>query len=136
MVEGENAYFVVRMDSVLDREATDQEKETIVNERQQDAYSDLLDQWKDEADITVNDKEWEKVTDTEQFTIKQPETEESADDSTADTTESTEGDTEAAEDTAGEPGDSTEAQEDTSGTAGTDTSAEEGQDSAAQTQAE
>ncbi len=138
VVEGENAYFVVRMDSVLDREATDQEKETIVNERQQDAYSDLLDQWKDEADITVNDKEWEKVTltDTEQFTIKQPETEESADDSTADTTESTEGDTEAAEDTAGEPGDSTEAQEDTSGTAGTDTSAEEGQDSAAQTQAE
>ena len=138
VVEGENAYFVVRMDSVLDREATDQEKETIVNERQQDAYSDLLDQWKDEADITVNDKEWEKVTltDTEQFTIKQPETEESADDSTADTTESTEGDTEAAEDTAGEAGDSTEAQEDTSGTAGTDTSAEEGQDSVAQSQAE
>src|SRR5699024_4916108 len=95
VVEGENAYFVVRMDSVLDREATDQEKETIVNERQQDAYSDLLDQWKDEAGITVNDKEWEKVTltDTEQFTIKQPETEESGEDTAAGTGEETAEDT-------------------------------------------
>ena len=47
VVEGENAYFVVRMDSVLDREATDQEKESIVSERQQEAYNDLLDQWKE-----------------------------------------------------------------------------------------
>lgn len=29
VVEGENAYFVVRMDSVLDREATDQEKKIL-----------------------------------------------------------------------------------------------------------
>lgn len=135
VVEGENAYFVVRMDSVLDREATDQEKESIVADRQQEAYNDLLEQWKDETDITVNDTEWDKVTltDTEQFTIKQPETEESAEDSTDTTTdaaESTEGDTEAAEDTA----DSTETQEDTSGS--TDTSAEESQDSIAEDQAE
>ena len=33
------------MDSVLDREATDAEKENIVSERQQNAYNDLLDQW-------------------------------------------------------------------------------------------
>ena len=120
VVEGENAYFVVRMDSVLDREATDQQKESIVSDRQQEAYNDLLSQWKDETDITVNDKEWEKVTltDTEQFTIKQAETEESAEDSTdstADTAESTEEDTESAEDTAGDTAegsaDSTEAQE-------------------------
>ena len=120
VVEGENAYFVVRMDSVLDREATDQQKESIVSDRQQEAYNDLLSQWKDETDITVNDKEWEKVTltDTEQFTIKQAETEESAEDSTdstADTADSTEEDTESAEDTAGDTAegsaDSTEAQE-------------------------
>ena len=89
VVEGENAYFVVRMDSVLDREATDQQKESIVSDRQQEAYNDLLSQWKDETDITVNDKEWEKVTltDTEQFTIKQAETEESAEDTAGDTAE-------------------------------------------------
>ena len=95
VVEGENAYFVVRMDSVLDREATDQKKEDIVDERQQDAYNDLLKEWKDDTDITVNEKEWKKVTltDTEQFTIKQPETEESTEDAAADTGEDTAGGT-------------------------------------------
>ncbi len=101
VVEGENAYFVVRMDSVLDREATDAEKENIVSERQQDAYNDLLDQWKDDADITVNNKEWNKVTltDNEQYTIKQPETEDTTEDSSTDAGESTENSTDTQEDT-------------------------------------
>ena len=43
VIEGEDAYYVVRMDSVLDRDATDSQKETIVQERQSEAYSDLLD---------------------------------------------------------------------------------------------
>ena len=95
VVEGENAYFVVRMDSVLDREATDAEKENIVSERQQNAYNDLLDQWKDDADITVNNREWDKVTltDNEQYTIKQPETEETTEDSSTDAGETTENST-------------------------------------------
>ena len=94
-VEGENAYFVVRMDSVLDREATDAEKENIVSERQQNAYNDLLDQWKDDADITVNNREWDKVTltDNEQYTIKQPETEDTTEDSSTDAGETTENST-------------------------------------------
>ena len=92
VVEGENAYFVVRMDSVLDREATDAEKENIVSERQQNAYNDLLNQWKDDADITVNNREWDKVTltDNEQYTIKQPETEETTEDSSTDAGDTTE----------------------------------------------
>lgn len=102
VVEGENAYFVVRMDSVLDREATDQEKENIVSERKQEAYDKLLEQWTEDADITVNEKEWKKatLTDTEQYTIKQAETEETdtTEDSAAeDTTEDT-----SAEDTSAE----------------------------------
>ena len=101
VVEGENAYFVVRMDSVLDREATDAEKENIVSERQQDAYNDLLDQWKDDADITVNNKEWKKVTltDNEQYTIKQPETEDTTEDSSTDAGETTENSTDTQADT-------------------------------------
>lgn len=101
VVEGENAYFVVRMDSVLDREATDAEKENIVSERQQNAYNDLLDQWKDDADITVNNREWDKVTltDNEQYTIKQPETEETTEDSSTDAGETTENSTDTQADT-------------------------------------
>lgn len=76
VIEGEDAYFVVRMDKVLDREATDNKKETIVNGRKQDAYAKLLEKWNKEADFKVDNKEWEKVTltDNDQYTIKQPET--------------------------------------------------------------
>lgn len=77
VIEGEKAYFVVRMDSVLDREATDAEKETIVSRRKQDAYSEILKKWNEEAKMTVDEKAWEKVTltDNDVYTFKQPETE-------------------------------------------------------------
>ena len=66
------------MDSVLDREATDKEKESIVQERKQEAYNDLLKDWEKDAKFTVNKKEWKKaeLTDYDKYTIKQPETEE------------------------------------------------------------
>lgn len=87
VVEGENAYYVVRMDQVLDREATDAEKEQIVNERKQEAYQKLLDEWKEKAEITVNEKEWKKVTlsDNDVYTLKQPETEETPEEETENT---------------------------------------------------
>ena len=128
VVEGENAYFVVRMDSVLDREATDQEKENIVDERQQEAYSDLLEQWKEDTDITVNEKEWEKVTltDTEQFTIKQAETEESTEDAAADTGEDAPGETEdGAADTSDSTGTDAGTTEETQGETDSSTQAQE-----------
>lgn len=87
VVEGENAYYVVRMDQVLDREATDAQKEQIVNERKQEAYQKLLDEWKEKAEITVNEKEWKKVTlsDKDVYTLKQPETEETPEEGTENT---------------------------------------------------
>lgn len=77
VVEGENGYYVVRMDSVLDRGATDQEKLSIVNERKQEAYNDLIEDWEKDTKLTVDEKEWKKVTltDADQYTIKQPEVE-------------------------------------------------------------
>lgn len=89
VVEGENAYYVVRMDQVLDREATDTAKERIVNERKQEAYQKLLDEWKEKTEITVNKKEWKKVTlsDSDVYTLKQPEVEEIPEDTTEGTQE-------------------------------------------------
>ncbi|HIX77684.1 MAG TPA: hypothetical protein H9734_08850 [Candidatus Fusicatenibacter merdavium] len=89
VIEGEDAYYVVRMDSVLDREATDEEKDTIVQQRQSDAYNDLLDSWIDESDISVK-RAWNKleVTDYDLYTMTVDSSEESTDsssDSTADT---------------------------------------------------
>lgn len=91
VIEGEDAYYVVRMDSVLDREATDEEKDTIVQQRQSDAYNDLLDSWIDESDISVK-RAWNKleVTDYDLYTMTVDSSEESTDstansDSAADT---------------------------------------------------
>ena len=42
VIEGENAYYVARMDSVFDEDATKSKKESIVSERKQEAYNNLL----------------------------------------------------------------------------------------------
>ena len=94
VIEGENAYYVVRMNSVLDREATDSQKETIVQERQAEAYSNQLDTWVEESDISVK-RAWNKleVTDYDLYTMTVDTSEESTDsttESTADTDSSSE----------------------------------------------
>lgn len=82
VIEGADGnYYLVRMDSVLDREKTDENKETIVENRKSDAYDALLKQWKEEAAITVNESLWKnvKVQDSEQYRTKEvSETEESS----------------------------------------------------------
>lgn len=94
VIEGENAYYVVRMNSVLDREATDSQKETIAQERQAEAYSNQLDTWVEESDISVK-RAWNKleVTDYDLYTMTVDTSEESTDsttESTADTDSSSE----------------------------------------------
>lgn len=106
IIEGEDAYYVLRMDSVLDREATDSQKETIVEERQAEAYNDLLDTWVEESDISVKSA-WKKleVTDYDLYTMTvDSEEETTSDDSTAE--EETTADSDSADD-AGESTDST-----------------------------
>ena len=85
VIEGEDGnYYLVRMDSVLDREKTDENKETILENRKSDAYDALLKKWKDEASVTVNDSLWKKVKvqDSEQYRMKEvSETEETSEES-------------------------------------------------------
>jgi foldase protein PrsA len=59
-VEGDG-YYVVRLDSTYDEEATATEKETLLTERQEQAYDDLLKEWKDATDWDVNDTYWSWV---------------------------------------------------------------------------
>lgn len=61
IIEGKNAYYAIRMDAVIDREATDNQKETIVSERRDDAYNDLLDSWIEESSISVKSV-WKSLT--------------------------------------------------------------------------
>ena len=60
-IETDGGIYVAQLTSLFDREATDQEKANIVDERRQAQYDSLLEEWRNETDITVDEKVWGKV---------------------------------------------------------------------------
>ncbi len=86
LVEGDNGYYVARVTSLLDREATDTKKEEIVSERQQELLDDTIDGWREDADIEVYERVWNKIDFTTlTVTMKQDETDsDDSDDSDTD----------------------------------------------------
>jgi foldase protein PrsA len=68
VVETDSAYYVVRLDSECDEDATATKKEEMISEKQEDYYDDIVDGWKDEVTWTLNEKEWNKVTFDKHFT--------------------------------------------------------------------
>lgn len=97
LVETDSGIYVAELTSLLDREATDAEKESIVEQRRQDQFDSLLEEWKDAIEIEVNDRVWNKVDFIDQgVTVVMPEeetdtTEDSGTDTTTEGTESTDG---------------------------------------------
>lgn len=75
VITGESSYFLVRMDSTFDKDATEKKKDEIVEQRKNDHYKEVCDGYKEGVKYEVNEKEWAKVTFDELFTIKQAETE-------------------------------------------------------------
>lgn len=61
LVETDSGIYVAQLTSLLDREATDNEKETIVSTRKSDRIEELLEQWMEETEIKVNEKIWKKI---------------------------------------------------------------------------
>lgn len=61
VIETDNGLYVGRLTSLLDREATDAEKQNIVEQRKQDQYDSLLAEWREAAEIEENDRVWAKV---------------------------------------------------------------------------
>ena len=53
---------VLKVTSLLDREATDAEKESIAEERKEKQYKDLCEEWKKDVKIEVNEKVWDKIS--------------------------------------------------------------------------
>lgn len=79
VLTGEEAFFVARMESTFDEEATESKKKEIVEQRQSDHYTEVCDGYKEGVKYEVNEKEWAKVTFDDLFTIKQEEAEDSED---------------------------------------------------------
>lgn len=61
VVEGDNGYYVARVTSLFDQEATDAKKQEIVSQRKQDLLDDTLSGWRKKADIKVHKWTWKKV---------------------------------------------------------------------------
>lgn len=61
VIETDSGLYVAKLTSLLDRKATDAKKESIVEERRQDQYNSLLEQWREDTKIKVDDKAWDKV---------------------------------------------------------------------------
>ena len=61
MIETESGYYVVQLTSLLDREATDTEKDNIVKERQSEKYTETLEGWTKDTEIKVFDKVVKKI---------------------------------------------------------------------------
>ena len=95
IIETDTSYYVVRLDKVLDEEATETERESLKSTKERDYYSETTQKWLDDAKVEVNKKVMKtlKITDSHTFTYKTPETEETTEevvDETADTTEDAE----------------------------------------------
>jgi foldase protein PrsA len=61
LIETDTYYYVIRMDSTFDEEATEQERQSIISQREDDRYDEVVQGYKDEAEWSVNDKVWEPV---------------------------------------------------------------------------
>ena len=61
-IESDAGVYVAKLTSLLDREATDQKKASIIEERKQEQYDSLLKKWRKETDIKVDKKVWKKVS--------------------------------------------------------------------------
>ena len=84
IVTTDDSYYVIRMNSTFDEEATESKKEEIVENRKNDHYTEVCDGYKEEAEFVLNEEEWAKVKFDEYFTLKQVEATEgdTTDDST------------------------------------------------------
>lgn len=61
LIEGTDCYYIIRLDSEFDEDATATKKESIISDRQDEVYQTVTEGYKDAVKITVDDKEWAKV---------------------------------------------------------------------------
>ena len=62
VIEGESAIYVAQVTSLFDKDATEAEKEEIVEERKDEFYTETVEKWTEDTKIKVNDEVWEKVS--------------------------------------------------------------------------
>lgn len=75
VIETENAYYVVRLDSEFDKEATESKKTEIVDNRKTEAFNAIYEGWEAEEDAFVlNESAWASIRFKDKITLKTTET--------------------------------------------------------------
>ncbi len=73
VITTDDNYYVVRMDSTFDKDKTEEKKESIIQQRKDDHYTEVCDGYKEGVTYELNEDEWAKVKFDDHFTIKQTE---------------------------------------------------------------
>ena len=61
LIDTDKYYYVIRMDSLDDKEAAERERQSIISDRKQALYQETLDGYKNAAQWSVDDKAWEPI---------------------------------------------------------------------------
>ena len=72
VIDTENAYYVVRLDARTDAAATEATKESIISDREDALYEEVLSGWQEEHTWEVKESVWKDVTFDRLFTTVEP----------------------------------------------------------------
>ena len=61
LIETEKYFYVIRMDSLFDQDATDRKRASIISDREDELYDSTVDGYKEAAEWSVDEKVWEAV---------------------------------------------------------------------------
>ena len=89
VIEGDDGYYVVRLDKMLDEDATENKEKTVISERKSDLYDSTLEDWVKEEKIKVKDKVWDQITVTDSVSFVYKSADSSDDTESGDTQEDT-----------------------------------------------
>lgn len=73
VIETEDAYYVIRLDSEFDQKATDEKKDEIIGERQEELYQKVCDEYTKDFKFKVDKDVWKTVSFEELFKMKEAE---------------------------------------------------------------
>ena len=88
LIETDKYFYVIRMDSLFDQDATDRKRASIISDREEELYDTTVDGYKEAADWSIDDKVWEPVNFETIYTKAKTQTDTSAtEDTSADSDE-------------------------------------------------
>lgn len=61
LIETDSYLYIVRLDTETDEEATESNRESIISDRQQEYYNEILEGWQENDGWTVNEKQLKKI---------------------------------------------------------------------------